>query len=175
MTPPLSETDVLKPADPAIKDDNDWPEFSLTNTSITDTSGAIASLLDASLNNPISVIGRLERLPQEQIHLTHHRDILPAVLSVTDVTRFAYGQYDDGEVAFWAAGQAGWFKIRPGRAYKEVYQGMLEAVGALYFAADFYRGLMGKGPRGRNAMKTVAVRDLFAKVSCGAICVDGDL
>jgi len=165
MTPPLPETDVLKPTDSTIADDNDWPEFSLTNTSITDASDTTASLLNASPGNPVTVTGRLERLQQDQIHLAQHRDILPAVLSVGNVTKFAYGQYKDGEVAFWAAGLAGWFKIRPGRAYKEVYQGMLDAVGALYFTADFYRGLTSRGARGRNAMKTVAVRDLFAKVS----------
>ncbi|KAF2456815.1 hypothetical protein BDY21DRAFT_44094 [Lineolata rhizophorae] len=72
--------------------------------------------------------------------------VLPSVhaagsvpITVREVSRYAFGQYDDGEVGIWAAGQAGWFKIKPSRAYKEIFQRMVEAIRLLYFAADIYR------------------------------------
>lgn len=158
MTPPAAETAILKAKDPSIHDDNDWPEFPLTNVTVFDDSATVVSLLDASESNPITLTGRLDLLPQSQSHLVIHRGTLPTTISVTKVVRYAYGEYHDGEVAFWAAGEAGWFKIRPARAYKEMYQEMLDAVQALYFAADFYRDR-----KGRKEMKTVAARELFTK------------
>lgn len=52
--------------------------------------------------------------------------------------RFAYGQYDDGEIAIWAAGRAGWFKIRPARSYKAIYRDMIEGITLLYFLVDLF-------------------------------------
>lgn len=155
----LPESDILKPKDPSIDDDNEWPEFSLTNVSVHSAFATSVSLLEASDSSPLTITGRLERLSQEQTQFLLHRDSLPATVTITNVTRYAYGQYDDGEVAFWAAGEAGWFKIRAGRLYKPVYHEMLSAVGALYFAADMYRGIKGNKTR---MIKTVAAREIFA-------------
>ena len=60
-------------------------------------------------------------------------------IEVNEVYRFAYGQYDDGGVDIWAAGQAGWFAIEPSRGYQSIFQSMIEAVKALYFLADTYK------------------------------------
>lgn len=67
------------------------------------------------------------------------KDICPVDIRVPDIQRFAYGQYDDGEVAVWALGKAGWYKIQPSRKYKDVFRQMMEAINALYFAVDYYR------------------------------------
>ncbi len=60
-------------------------------------------------------------------------------LTVKDVDRFSYGEFDDGEVALWAAGKAGWFEIEPSTKYKPVYDNMVEALKVYYFVAAKYR------------------------------------
>jgi len=72
--------------------------------------------------------------------------------------RFAYGQYDDGKLAIWAAGKVGWFKIRPSRTYKTIYRDMVQAIMTLYFVADFYREQKGK------RRKPASVETVFSKV-----------
>lgn len=86
------------------------------------------------------------------------RDVLPANVQVSDVEHFSYGQYDSGEVAFWAAGKAGWFEIRPARPYRDTYKDMTEAINILYFAADFFRGKKNK------TLRQLAIDVVFAKV-----------
>lgn len=71
---------------------------------------------------------------------------------------FAYGQYDSGEIAFWAAGKAGWFEIRPSRQYRDIYEDMVEAIEFLYFVADLYR------ERGRNRGKNTPIDTILSRV-----------
>jgi len=61
-------------------------------------------------------------------------------LKLENVTHFSYGQYDDGEVDIWAAGGAGWFKIKPASSYKRTFQHMIKGVDVFYFIADAYSG-----------------------------------
>lgn len=86
------------------------------------------------------------------------RDALPCAIQVQSVRSFSYGQYDSGEVSFWAAGKAGWLEIKPVRPYKDIYNDMTEAINILYFAADFFRGRKSKQAR------RVGVDVVFAKV-----------
>lgn len=60
-------------------------------------------------------------------------------IEIKHVRQFAYGQYEDGELAIWAAGNAGWFKIQPAESYEETYQAMLDAINVFYFVADAHR------------------------------------
>ena len=53
-----------------------------------------------------------------------------------NVTHFAYGQHNDGEVGFWVAGRAGWFSISPAKGYKPMFNDVVEAIDLLYFLAD---------------------------------------
>lgn len=53
-----------------------------------------------------------------------------------NVTHFAYGQHNDGEVGFWVAGKAGWFSISPAKGYKAIFNDVVEAIDLLYFLAD---------------------------------------
>ena len=72
-------------------------------------------------------------------------------IRIDNVQHFAYGQYDTGEIAFWAAGDAGWFEIKPAKAYKAILKDMTEVIGMLYFVADLWRETqMGKKARNRN-------------------------
>ena len=61
-------------------------------------------------------------------------------LKLENVTHFSYGQYDDGEVDIWAAGRAGWFRIKPASSYKRTFQHMVKGVNVFYFIADAYSG-----------------------------------
>lgn len=60
-------------------------------------------------------------------------------IEVTGVTQFSYGQYEDGTLDIWAAGQAGWYTVKPSRVYKDIYTDMVQAVQLLYFVADAYK------------------------------------
>lgn len=53
-----------------------------------------------------------------------------------NVTHYAYGQHNDGEVGFWVAGKAGWFSISPAKGYKAIFNDVVEAIDLLYFLAD---------------------------------------
>jgi hypothetical protein len=69
----------------------------------------------------------------------------PVDIEICDVTRYSYGQTEDGDIIIWALGQAGWFELRPARAYKEFFQDMVQAVEILYFMSDIYNEPRKKG------------------------------
>lgn len=63
------EETVLPPIDPSISDENDWWEFSLSDVKVLRPGKHLyASLLDATEDNPVQVIGELE-LSADQEHL----------------------------------------------------------------------------------------------------------
>lgn len=64
------------------------------------------------------------------------KDYLSKRMVIDNVTHYAYGQNDDGEVGIWVAGQAGWFAISPAKGYRLVYNDMVEAIDLLYFLVD---------------------------------------
>ncbi|KAF2137504.1 uncharacterized protein K452DRAFT_235824, partial [Aplosporella prunicola CBS 121167] len=158
---PLPEAELLKPRNPALKDENDWEEFQLSSVQVRDPKADhLVSLLHADAVYPVLVQGRLEPVARAQSRLL--RKPLPRALplQVSNVTRFAYGQYDDGDVAIWAAGRAGWFKITPARAYKDIFAGMVAAIKLLYFAADMYRGsTKTKGNKSANEIFEAYVKE----------------
>lgn len=140
----LRETDVLKPRPRSLTNEDEWEEFQLSSAEVRDpATNEPISLLHADAVSPVTVTGRLEPLPREQTHLL--ASSAPAIpksgvpIALRNVTRFAYGQYEDGEVAIWAAGEAGWFKLAtPARTYRDVYADMVDAINVLYFLADAY-------------------------------------
>ncbi|KAI9713055.1 MAG: hypothetical protein M1820_001040 [Bogoriella megaspora] len=147
------ESDVLRPKDPSLVDDNDWPEFLLTNAEVHDTkSWEHVNLLHADEHAPVTVTGKLEGLDRSQAHLllksSYQRSIS---LEISDVNSYSYGIYDDGDVDIWATGLAGYYKIRPSRAYKPIYQDMAEAVKVLYFLVDMHSGPSGRMKTGKNS------------------------
>jgi hypothetical protein len=64
------------------------------------------------------------------------KDYLPKRILIDNVTHYAYGQHDDGEIGIWVAGQAGWFSINPAKGYLAMYNDMVEAIDLLYFLVD---------------------------------------
>lgn len=63
-------------------------------------------------------------------------DYLSKRIVLENVTHYAYGQHNDGEVGFWVAGRAGWFSISPARGYRNIFNDVIEAIDLLYFLAD---------------------------------------
>lgn len=63
------EDTVLRPIDPSITDENDWPDFDLVDVKVLRPGKMLyANLLDATDRNPVQVIGCLE-LREDQSHL----------------------------------------------------------------------------------------------------------
>jgi hypothetical protein len=61
------------------------------------------------------------------------------LISITNVTRWIYGQFDDGSYAIWALGHSGWFEIHPSREYQTRYHDDVEAVSVFYFLKDAHK------------------------------------
>ncbi|KAJ9629466.1 hypothetical protein H2203_001840 [Taxawa tesnikishii (nom. ined.)] len=145
----LHESRLLVPY-PLTAHLNDWPIFSLSNCHVTDPSSSdsseLVNLLHADALRPLTLTGTLSSPSKDQAHLflppspshPHHLHKLYTI-QVTDIKQYAYGQYEDGGVEIWVAGQAGWFTVKPSRSYKSVHQGMVQAIQLLYFAADVYK------------------------------------
>jgi hypothetical protein len=66
------------------------------------------------------------------------RPFRPVDIEIRGVTRFSYGQTQDGEIVVWALGEAGWFELHPHRSYANIFSEMLQAVETLYFVTDIY-------------------------------------
>ncbi|KAK5136952.1 hypothetical protein LTR08_001459 [Meristemomyces frigidus] len=169
MTTPHAESTVLTPLDPSVDTNpDDWPEFELTNARVhlphaTDPA-AVVSLLLATEHHPLTVTGQLQPVPAELA--SRYRGASTGrtdSIEVRDVLSFAYGQYGDGSVALWAAGRAGWYTLKPSRAYKAVYNDMVAAVKLLYFVADAYREPRTAGT-GKHAtvLPEYSAQDFFA-------------
>ncbi|KAK8154488.1 hypothetical protein IWX90DRAFT_391220 [Phyllosticta citrichinensis] len=145
---PVHESEVLRPRDPSITNENDWEEFILENAKVhDDETKSLTTLLHTDNLSPVTVVGRLKPVASEQAHLLRNSQPRDTVIEVRNVTRFAYGQYADGEVAIWAAGDAGWFKLHPSRSYKSIFKGMVAAINLLYHIGDLYQ----KGEQDGNA------------------------
>ncbi|KAL1953988.1 hypothetical protein VTO42DRAFT_1874 [Malbranchea cinnamomea] len=128
---------VLKARDPTLTDENDWEEFSLTDVRVQiPGKSRYANLLSASDEYPVTVIGRLEIVEEDQESLVLDNNYRSKRVVLENVTHYAYGQHEDGEVGIWAAGHAGWFSISPSRGYKTMYNEMVEAIDLLYFIVD---------------------------------------
>lgn len=89
---------------------------------------------------------------------------LEQLIQLSNVKRFAYGQYDDGTVGIWAEGRAGWFAVEAAADYKAIFGEMEEAIDILYFLIDRYKKSGTK--RGHKDLKSTEVqcRYLFKKV-----------
>lgn len=160
------ETSLLTPRDPSTDSDSDaWPEFSLSNAHVhlPDSPVSAYNLLLASEHNPVTVTGQLKPVPQalSQLYKGSSTTRLDAI-EIRDVKSFAYGQYSDGAFAIWAAGKAGWYTLKPSRAYRQMYTEMVEAVKMLYFIADAYQVpcRAGKGKKERT-MPEYTPQELF--------------
>jgi hypothetical protein len=143
MTTPIPESDVLEARDPALNDQSDdWPEFNLSNAQVhlPGRPDILVSLLEASQNYPVTVVGTLDTPSDERSRLYKGPAYKKRTsIEINDVRFFSYGQYPDGSIALWAPGNAGWFTLQPSRAYKRSYADMIDAVQTFYYIADAYR------------------------------------
>lgn len=136
LTPELN---VLKPMDPSLTNSDDYEIFNLSNARVSYISnGKPASLLSAYADTPLKVEGKLEAPDRSQLKYLVKKPYKAVELEILNVTRFSYGQTEDGEIVIWALGQAGWFELRPAKSYKDIYDEMEEAVQILYFATDIH-------------------------------------
>ncbi|RMY67595.1 hypothetical protein D0862_15070 [Hortaea werneckii] len=150
---PHPESALLTPLHP-VHDANpdDWPEYDVTNARVTTPdSDDLVPLLAATEHHPLVLTGSLQPLPDEYRNRyigqgTRRSD----TIQIPDVRLFAYGQYADGSIVLWAAGQAGWYTVKPARPYRSIYTRMVEGVKMLYFVADMYRNERKQG-KGKNA------------------------
>ncbi|KAH9877936.1 hypothetical protein J1614_003153 [Plenodomus biglobosus] len=137
---PTPESAVLKPVDPSITDSDDWDIFVLSNARVAyESNGKPASLLAAYADTPLKVEGRLENPGRGQSHYLLKKPYKPMEIEIRNVSRFSYGEMNDGTLALWAEGGAGWFHIVPAPQYKPIYDGMICAVQILYFVTDMYK------------------------------------
>ncbi|KAF2432444.1 hypothetical protein EJ08DRAFT_732527 [Tothia fuscella] len=138
---PIPESKALPARDLKLRDENEWPEYHLRDVEVTDGKGREASLLHADPAYPLVVTGTLE-LDRARLGL-----LLPSaaaksknpIIQIKAVTHFSYGAYANGDVDIWAAGEAGWYRIKPSPSYVATFQTMIEAVNILYFTADSYK------------------------------------
>lgn len=58
---------VLAAKDPALTDENDWEEFTLTDVKVLIPGKTrYANILSASVDNPLSVVGQLDLVDEDQ-------------------------------------------------------------------------------------------------------------
>ncbi|KAI4738443.1 hypothetical protein E4T50_11104 [Aureobasidium sp. EXF-12298] len=138
-----TETSILRPRDPSQLNSDEWPEFELKQAFVfdpEDPTRAPASLLHAGQYRPLTITGKLEPPNPRNIGSWLDKTSRRAVqIELTDIKEFSYGEYGDGSLDIWAAGQAGWFTIKPSRTYRDTYSDMTQALKLLYFMADSYK------------------------------------
>lgn len=148
-TKAIPESDMLAPRDPARStNSDDWPEFELKDVKvhIPGDPQDLTSLLDAAEHYPLTLIGYLEPLPKSQAHLQLQATARRApLIEVSEVRTFSYGQFEDGNIGLWAGGKAGWFALKPARAYRPIWINMVASVNIFYWVVDAYREKRRKG------------------------------
>ncbi|KAL2821576.1 hypothetical protein BJX63DRAFT_220166 [Aspergillus granulosus] len=166
------EESVLAARDPSLTDENDWEEFSLSEVRIlVPGKSRYANLLAATPENPVQVTGCLEEVEEEQEKLVLDPDYLTKRIVIDNVSHFAYGQHNDGEVGIWVAGRAGWFSISPARGYRAMFNEVVEAIDLLYFLTDRHKPKRRKKKNLNPSLEYLC--DEYVLHTHG-ICEDGD-
>ncbi|KAL9051043.1 MAG: hypothetical protein Q9162_006266 [Coniocarpon cinnabarinum] len=133
----IPELDIFKPVPASLKDENDWPIFTINNAEVTyEGTSELANLLLNDDEHLMTVTGHITQLDREEKCHLIDRDSIPCSITIASVQRFSFGQYDDGVVTFWVRGRAGWFEIVPSRRYKPFLEEMVQVIRILYFLAD---------------------------------------
>ncbi|KAJ0425487.1 hypothetical protein BJY00DRAFT_298545 [Aspergillus carlsbadensis] len=166
------EDSVLAARDPSLTDENDWEEFSLSEVRIlVPGKSRYANLLTATPENPVQVTGCLDEVEEEQEKLVLDQDYLTKRIVIDNVSHFAYGQHNDGEVGIWVAGRAGWFSISPARGYRAMFNEVVEAIDLLYFLTDRHKPKRRKKRNWNPSLEYLC--DEYVLHTHG-ICEDGD-
>jgi hypothetical protein len=145
----IPEGDLLATLHPDLVNNSDeWPEFELKDVKVftPNNPSNLTSLLEAAAHYPLTLTGHLEPLAKDQAHLyTTTTTRRAPLIEIKDVRMFSYGQFEDGNIGLWAGGLAGWYALKPSRAYKSIWSSMVESVDAFYWVVDSYREKRRKG------------------------------
>ncbi|KIW03830.1 uncharacterized protein PV09_05129 [Verruconis gallopava] len=137
---PIPELKVLRRKASNLADENDWPQFDVLDAEVRDGNGKLTSLFLASPDNQMALIGQLVTKRANPHVLPTHKGKARIPIAVNNITHFAFGVFDSGAYAIWAAGEAGWYTIQPSKAYENVFKEMVEALDVLYFLVEAHEG-----------------------------------
>lgn len=162
------EEEVLEPISQSDQDPDNWPNFCLTKCNVvSQSSGKQVSLLSAHKGNLVKVIGQLEEVEDDLLHLgqtflkngsqNHVANLANIVrdkhyqkrtIELENISVYAFAEYEDGSYGFWAAGKAGWFEFTgSSSSYQSLYDEMVEAASMLYMLADKLRRAINDRPK----------------------------
>jgi hypothetical protein len=164
----IPEGNLLATLHPDLVNNSDeWPEFELKDVKVftpNDPSN-LTSLLEAAAHYPLTLTGHLEPLGKDQAHLyTQTTTRRAPLIEIKDVRMFSYGQFEDGNIGLWAGGLAGWYALKPSRAYKSIWSSMVESVDAFYWIVDSYREKRRKGNKKNGpVLPDFTAEELFDK------------
>lgn len=101
-------------------------------------------------------------------------DYLNQRIVIDNVSHYAYGQHNDGEVGIWVAGRAGWFSISPAKGYRAMFNEVVEAIDLLYFLTDRHKPK--RSSRRRKSWNPPSLEYLCDEyvLHTHGICEDGD-
>ncbi|KAL8785508.1 MAG: hypothetical protein Q9213_003334 [Squamulea squamosa] len=155
----LPEADVLGPVHPKVHSD-DWPIHHLKKINvISQRTQQSVSLLESHKDHAVQVTGILDAVDSPL-----GRKILDAKwrnkrIEISNVSFWAFSEEEpDRTICLWASGRAGWFELHdPVPQYRDIFNGMNEAVSMLYHLADKYR-------RSRRNQSNVTMKDMIKLV-----------
>ncbi|KAI4166498.1 MAG: hypothetical protein LQ343_008009 [Gyalolechia ehrenbergii] len=151
----LPESKIFGPVNQQIHSD-DWPIHHLRKVNvISQQTGQCVSLLESHKDHAVQVTGVLADIdPSTSQKLVLDRRWRSHRIELNNVSFWAFSQELDGSVSLWASGTAGWFELHdPVPQYRDIFDGMNEAVSMLYYLADKWR----RSRKGHMQMKVKEV------------------
>ncbi|KAI5811112.1 hypothetical protein DFH27DRAFT_531474 [Peziza echinospora] len=138
----LDEAQVLRPIDPRL-DKEEWPLFELMDATVSHLHrrkqmGKLVDLLEVHLHGPFRVKGRLRKLKKDQESLALSPSLYSEELVIARVATYSLEIKDDGKIVIWALGGSGWYALSPSKAYKPIFQQMVEKTIIWLFLEDRY-------------------------------------
>ncbi|KAL8768920.1 MAG: hypothetical protein Q9209_004975 [Squamulea sp. 1 TL-2023] len=152
----LPEADVLGPVNPKVHSD-DWPIHHLKKINvISQRTQQSVSLLESHKDHAVQVTGILDAVDSPQVLDARWRN---KRIEISNVSFWAFSEEEpDRTICLWASGKAGWFELHdPVPQYRDIFNGMNEAVSMLYHLADKYR-------RSRRNQSNVTMKDMIKLV-----------
>ncbi|KAL8694485.1 MAG: hypothetical protein Q9218_000898 [Villophora microphyllina] len=131
----VPEDEIFRPVDLKAHPD-DWPIYHLKNVDVvSQRTQESVSLLESNKDHAVQVTGMLEA-SQACRGLEKRRR--SKRVKISNVSFWAFSE----DPSLWASGKAGWFELHdPLPHYRNIFDGMNEAVSMLYYLADRYKRL----------------------------------
>ncbi|KAL8944721.1 MAG: hypothetical protein Q9216_000290 [Gyalolechia sp. 2 TL-2023] len=136
----LPESKIFGPVNQQIHSD-DWPIHHLKKINvISQQTGQCVSLLESHKDHAVQVTGVIAEIDPSTSQKILDRRWRSHRIEINNVSFWAFSQELDGSVSLWASGTAGWFELHdPVPQYRDIFDGMNEAVSMLYYLADKWR------------------------------------